>query len=546
MTMGAGQKWTPYDRTQDLLKALDELVPDGADRQTQAMLLRIAGVKHMIVHHIGVPTAGVRLTGTNSRSSLERALRRTRLATLDGSFDDRSIWHFDRPLQRAYGPDCIFGVPPRADPYDVLALAPAAASCASPAAIATRVANARAEHIVSAETFRAVPAAGIAIGVPVSNVEIESVENGHGFYTVVPPREQDVEIISVRPVPKGATGVALRMHSSSARRVYVQLYCPDQLNFLQASIDFGGSAQDVALNFRDFGAVGKPDLRRLRSIRFASTNTQATPVHMYAGSLRWLDRPASSSIPDYLSLAGNRWDKFYFGGDRNHVLFTPSARRAPVYATVDVGRDGVYDVVAHVQDANHNASLRASVDGRTGRCSKTGGTSDQTERLVRVLRLPLRRGSHLLALAYCGNPQGGNAGVGVRSLIVAGTAFGPPAFRTAGSVRVVDERPGAMRLSASGNYLVFTDSYDDRWSAIQGGVPLQHVVANGYANAWRIPNPNAGEVVLQFWPQRSFEFGIAVSLGLAAVCLVIIALTVFEPSAPVEKRSVVLEHASPE
>jgi hypothetical protein len=72
------------------------------------------------------------------------------------------------------------------------------------------------------------------------------------------------------------------------------------------------------------------------------------------------------------------------------------------------------------------------------------------------------------------------------------------------------------------------------------------VVANGYANAWRIPNPNAGEVVLQFWPQRSFEFGIAVSLGLAAVCLVIIALTVFEPSAPVEKRSVVLEHASPE
>jgi hypothetical protein len=544
MTMGAGQKWTPYDRTQQLVKALDEFVPDGSDRATQAMLLRMAGVKHLVVHNIGVPTAGIRLAGQNDRSYLESAMRRTGLATLERSLADRSIWRFNRPVRRAYAPDCIFGVPPRADPYDVLVLAPAAASCASPAAISTNVAGARSEYVISPETFRAVRSPGIPISLALANVETELVDRGRGFYAVVPPRGQDVEILEMPVVPAGTTGISFRIYSDAPRRVYVQLYSPDELNFLQASVDLSGPVQDVALNFQEFGSVGAPDVRRFRFLRFASTNTGGRDVQMFAGAFRWLDSTGQTTLPQYLSVAGNRWDKFYFGGDRPHVLFKPAAGIGPVYATAVVERDGTYDVVARVQDVNRELSLRASVDGRTSRCSTTGSRVDETERLVRLLRLPLRRGPHTLALQYCGNAPAGTADVGVQSIVLASAKFEPPAFRAAGSVRVLDERPGTMRFRADGNYLVFTDSFDDRWIASQGGVALQHVLANGYANAWRIPNPGAGDVTLEFWPQRSFEFGIAVSLGLAAICLVTIALTIFEKTEAAGKRGTTMERVS--
>ncbi len=544
MTMGAGQKWTPYDRTQQLVKALDEFVPDGADAATQAMLLRTAGVKHLVVHSIGVPTAGIRLAGQNSRSYLESALRRTRLATLERSFEDRSIWRFNGAVKRTYAPDCVFGVPPRADPYDVLALAPAAASCTSPAAISTDVAGARSEYVFSSETFRAIRSPGIPVALELANVETELVDRGRGFYAVVPPRAQDVELLEMPPVPRGTTGISFRMYSNAPRRVYVQLYSPDELNLLQASVDLSGPVQDVALNFQEFGSIGTPDVRRFRFLRLASTNTGARDVQMYVGAFRWLGTTGQTTIPPYLSVAGNRWDKFYFGGDRPHVLFKPTAGLRPVYATAVVERDGTYDVVARVQDVNRGLSLRASVDGRTSRCSATGTRVDETERLVRLIRLPLRRGPHALALQFCANPPAGIGDVGVQSIVLASARFEPPAFRAAGSVRVLDERPGTMRFRASGNYLVFTDSFDDRWIASQAGVALQHVVANGYANAWRIPNPGAGDVTLEFWPQRSFEFGIAVSLGLAAICLVTIALTIFEKGEAVDKRAQTVGRAS--
>ncbi|MBV8118184.1 MAG: hypothetical protein JOZ01_09405, partial [Candidatus Eremiobacteraeota bacterium] len=537
-------KWTPYDRTQQLVKALDELVPDGSDRQTQAMLLRMVGVKHLIVHHIGVPTAGIRLTQNSDRGYLERALRASGLATPEGAFDDRSIWRFDGAVQRAYAPDCIFGVPPRADVYDVLALAPAASACRAPAAIATQLRRARSEEVLTPETFRSDSARGVAIGVPASNVDIESVGAGRGFYATVPPRAQDVEILPLTRVPRNATGVSFRMRSSAPRRVYVQLYSPDERNFFQASVDFSGPVQDVALNFRDFGAVGKPDIRRLRFIRFASTNAGTRDLTMYVGALHWLDRQQATRIPPYLVVTGNRWDKFYFGGDREHVLFEPTEPRTRVYATLVLDRDGLYDVVAHLQDDHRDASLRAWVDGRASGCTPSGGNIDQTERLVRLLRLPLRAGTHTLALQYCNAPKPAapaSADVGVQSVVVAAAHFEPPAFRAGGSLTVVEAAPGTLRLHPNGNYLVFTDSFDDRWTAGQDGLTLQHVLANGYANAWRIPDAGAGDVVLQFWPQRSFEFGIAVSLGLAAVCIVMIVLTLYEPRRAAQTRGLAVE-----
>ena len=539
MSLGAGQKWTPYDRTQQLVKSLDELVPDGADPRTQAMLLEMSGVARIVVHHIGTPTAGIRLKSNSDRRYLESALRATRLATLVGSYDDRSTWRFNAPVARAYAPDCVFGVPPVADPYDVLALAPAAASCARPATVATGVAAARSEQIVTPESFRPDSSRGLVLGLQPSDANVESLDGGRAFYADVPPRVQDVEIFELPPHPAGATGIALRMYSTAPRRVYVQLYAPDELNFLQATVDFSGAVQDVALNFSDFGGVGRPDLATFRYVRLASVNTQKGDVRMYVGSVRWLYGAAHTRVPQYLTVSGDRFDGPYFGGNRDRVIFKPTPSRAPVFARVSIAHAGTYDVVARVQDVRRNLSLRALVDGAPGRCSPAGGRIDQTQRLIRLARVPLRGGVHAIGLQYCNDPPQGKIAIGVQSLIVAAAAFQAPAFRAGGTVGVASAGPGTMRLNATGNYLVFTDSFDDRWKATQNGAALPHAIANGYANVWRVADPSAGDVVLEFWPQRSFEFGIAVSLGLAAACLVVIAATLLEPRgarAPVAER----------
>jgi hypothetical protein len=317
----------------------------------------------------------------------------------------------------------------------------------------------------------------------------------------------------------------------------VQIYCPDELNLLQATIDFSGPVQDVALNFREFASIGAPSTPACRYVRLASLNKLSRDVRMYVGGVRWLYGETPTSVPQYLTVSGNRWDGFYFGGNRDRVLFKPTGSPAPAYATATVDRSGTYDVVARVQDARRSLSMRISVDGRVGRCSSTGGRGDETERLVRLTRLPLARGTHVLAISYCNNPSSGVIGIGVQSIIVAAARLQPPAFRGAGRVNAAGTGPGTLRLATTGNYLVFTDSFDNRWSATQNGVSLPHLMANGYANAWRVSDPSAGDIVLQFWPQRSFEFGIAVSLGLAAACLVVIGLTLWEARATSARAS---------
>ncbi|MEO6836493.1 MAG: hypothetical protein ABI231_11405 [Candidatus Tumulicola sp.] len=523
MTMGAGVKWSPYDRTQELLKALDELVPDGTDAQTQAMLLKMAGVKHLVVHAIGVPTAGVRLTGQRGRPYLEKALGAGRIAVFEASSNDRSLWRFGHPVTRIYAPDCVFGVSPRSGPYDVLALAPAAASCARPATVASPASD-RSEEVISAATFRSSPDDGIALPRPQANVETEAANGGHGFFSTVPPGVQDVQMFALPPVPRRATGISFRMFFSAPRRVYVQLYAPDSRNVYQTNVDFSGQVLDVALNFRDFGKIGNPNARAIKTLRFASDNPHLRDAETYFGAFGWIYRTRRSIATPYLAMAGNRWDTSYFGGDRDHVLFVPSPVAAPAYVAARIPHDGTYDVLAHVQDVKHELSLRVSVDGRNGPCSPGRTPTDETERLVRLARLPLRAGRHAFELRYCGRaPAPTHDAAGVQSLIVASARLAPPARRTAGTALILNQRPGKILVRALGNVLVFSDSYDDRWTASQDGLPLRHVVANGYANGWLVPNPKAGEVILSFWPQRYFEMGVEVSLLLAALSLAAIA-----------------------
>ena len=523
MSMGAGAKWTPYDRTQQLLKALDELVPDGGDPQTQTMLLQMTGVKHIVVHQIGTPTAGIRLTAQTGRTYLDGALRRSGIASLEADFGDRSLWRFNRPVPREYAPDCIFGVSPYADPYDVLALAQAAAGCRRPAAVAS-AASARSEEVFSAATFQTDRQPGVALARPASNVEIVAANVGSGYFENVAPWVQDVMMFKLPPLPHNATGISFRMYSSSPRRVYVQLYAPDLRNYFQTNVDFSGKVLDVSLNFRDFGSVGRPNIRRIRYLRFASINPHLRDVQTYFGSFRWLDRTAQSAEPPYLAIAGNLWDTDYFGGDRDHVLFQPVPGRAPAYVKTYLPHGGVYDVVAHVQDSNRALSLQPIVDGRAGPCAVDRRPAAVTERLLRLARLRLQAGPHTLALRFCNAPApAAHQELGVQSLILAAARLTPPAQRASGAVQILEQRPGSIRLRTTGSVLVFSDSFDDRWSAVQDGLPLRHVVANGYANGWIVPDPGAGDIVLSFWPQRSFELGIGVSIVLALAALAAIA-----------------------
>ena len=289
MTMGAGQKWTPYDRTQQMLKALDEFVPDGADAATQTMLLRMAGVGHLVVHHIGVPTAGVRLKGQNDRAYLESTLRGT------GSGNARAV------VARSL--DLAPQKPGRARVRARLRFR-RAAECRSVRRACTRAGcfvvleagcdvhrgrgGAFGVYRFAGNVSRRTDARNRVRPAGFQRADRTGRPRNEGFYATVPPKTQDVEILKVPPLPARATGIAFRMHSSEPRRVYVQLYSPNETNFLQASIDFSGPVQDVGLNFQEFGAVGRPDIRRLRFIRFASTNTHGRDVQLYVGTFRWL------------------------------------------------------------------------------------------------------------------------------------------------------------------------------------------------------------------------------------------------------------------
>jgi hypothetical protein len=526
-TIGAAAKWTPYEPTQHLLMALDELVPDGADAQTQKMLLQISSINRIVVHQIGAPGSGVRNGIANARPSLESALARTGLTVREQALDDRSIWNVKDPVQRTYAPDCVFGVPSSADPYDVIALAPAASTCARPATIAAPPAG-RSEEILPAVNFQSDPRNGIPLGRPRANVAISS-DGYDGFVAAIPRGVQDVETLALPPVPVHATGIAFRMSTSTSRRVWVQLYAPDRSSYYITNVDFSGRVQDVALNFDRFGRVGRPRVNRIRYLRFASKNMQLRESETTFSTFRWIDRPQQSVTLPYLAISRNLWDQYYYGGDREHVVFEAMPDRAPVYAKARVLHAGVYDVVAHVQQSVRPLSLQVAVDGHRNPCSPDHLPGNVTERLVRLTRVQLHAGTHTFALRFCRIPPPlRTQDVGVRSLLLVAAQFAPPARRTSGSARVVAQGANTLRVATTGTLLVFSDSYDDRWGASQHGVPLTHIIANGYSNGWLVPHPNAGNVDIAFGPQKALTLGIAITVVLALLALTIIAFLVVQ------------------
>ena len=70
-------------------------------------------------------------------------------------------------------------------------------------------------------------------------------------------------------------------------------------------------------------------------------------------------------------------------------------------------------------------------------------------------------------------------------------------------------------------FLVFSESYDKGWVASIDGqqIPDQyHFTANGYANGWYINKTGTYTITLEFWPQKLFYVGSAISIVTLILC----------------------------
>jgi hypothetical protein len=81
-----------------------------------------------------------------------------------------------------------------------------------------------------------------------------------------------------------------------------------------------------------------------------------------------------------------------------------------------------------------------------------------------------------------------------------------------------------VSINASQPYfLVFSEPYDKNWVAYVDGQQLSdkfHFIANGNANAWYVNKTGTYTVTLEFWPQKLFYVGSAISITTLISCII--------------------------
>jgi len=70
--------------------------------------------------------------------------------------------------------------------------------------------------------------------------------------------------------------------------------------------------------------------------------------------------------------------------------------------------------------------------------------------------------------------------------------------------------------------LVFSETYDDGWSAWSNGYELQHFEVNGYANGYLIETKGVSTISIQYDEQTPYEIGLVVSVGTFLTLLLLI------------------------
>lgn len=70
-------------------------------------------------------------------------------------------------------------------------------------------------------------------------------------------------------------------------------------------------------------------------------------------------------------------------------------------------------------------------------------------------------------------------------------------------------------------FLVFSESYDNDWVAYVEGHEIPdkyHFTVNGFANGWYINKTGTFDIILEFWPQKLFYTGSAISITTFILC----------------------------
>jgi len=90
----------------------------------------------------------------------------------------------------------------------------------------------------------------------------------------------------------------------------------------------------------------------------------------------------------------------------------------------------------------------------------------------------------------------------------------------------IDPTKYIIQINASKPYfLIFRESYHIGWVAYVDDkqIPNEyHFMANGYANAWYINKTGTYTITLEFWPQRLFYMGSAISITTLTLCVLYI------------------------
>ncbi|MEM0314290.1 MAG: hypothetical protein QXQ41_07060 [Candidatus Bathyarchaeia archaeon] len=74
-------------------------------------------------------------------------------------------------------------------------------------------------------------------------------------------------------------------------------------------------------------------------------------------------------------------------------------------------------------------------------------------------------------------------------------------------------------------FLIFSESFDKNWIAYVDGRQLtndQHFIVNGFANAWFVNRIGTYTITLEFWPQKLFYIGSAISITTLILCILYI------------------------
>jgi len=110
-----------------------------------------------------------------------------------------------------------------------------------------------------------------------------------------------------------------------------------------------------------------------------------------------------------------------------------------------------------------------------------------------------------------------------------GYTFDDSAGGTGSSLSVVSWSPTHRRIAVNAkaeSVIVVRENANDGWHATIGGQKLRTLRVDGWQQGFVVPAGTAGEVVLDFGPQRTFTAGMIVAIG----CIVILLIMTFRSS----------------